>query len=119
MSRPASVILERPAISPADVKGVNVFTVSLDRDLSVCVGRGHRTTPLAPSVARYLASVIAAYADAAEAARNEPDEAAVCELAEHLARERSGMPHATKGDFDSARTALRWMKDKQQQGGTE
>ena len=118
---PAPVILERPEIDPEGAAGINVFTVRLDRDLSVCVaGRAGHASPVAPSVARKLASVIAAYADAAEAARNEPDPAEVEELAYVLRAVTPGMAYPGEGDYKLAvargfaEAALKWMRDKRQ-----
>ncbi len=107
---PAPLILERPEIDPGTAKGVNVFTVDLDRDLSVRVGTA-KGVPLAPSVARHLASVIAAYADAAEAAR-EPDPDDLTELTQELWEAMKGGPAEA-----AARAALRWFRDKQQREG--
>lgn len=105
---PAPVILERPEIDPEGAAGVNVFTVGLDRDLSVCVSYGkQKAVPVAPSVARKLASVIAAYADAAQAHQDEPDPAEVGELAAVIAadRDRAGHPHEL--DLHTAEVILR------------
>jgi hypothetical protein len=116
---PAPVILDRPEIDPEGAAGINVFTVRLDRDLSVCVaGRAGHASPVAPSVARKLASVIAAYADAAEAARNEPDETEVDELAAVI-RSELHPPAASMGlrpsesDRTAARAALRWFRERE------
>jgi len=114
---PAPVILERPEVDPEGAKGVNVFRVLLDDDLSVCVGYGsHKAASVAPSVARHLASAIAAYADAAEAAHG-IDPAEVEELAglmdaemDHRGRGQSGLYPAC------ARIALQWFRDRQQRG---
>ena len=100
--------LERPEIDPEGAAGVNVFTVGLDRDLSVCVSYGkQKAVPVAPSVARKLASVIAAYADAAQAHQDEPDPAEVGELAAVIAadRDRAGHPHEL--DLHTAEVILR------------
>lgn len=118
---PAPVILERPEISPGEAKGVNVFTVDLNRDLSVRVGLGSaKGVPLGPSVARHLASVIAAYADAAEAAR-EPDPAEVEELTAEISEALKGPVIDSSFDLNTsrvaARAALRWLAGKQQRGG--
>ena len=110
---PAPVILERPEIDPEGAAGINVFTVRLDRDLSVCVaGRAGHASPVAPSVARKLASVIAAYADAAEAAR-EFDPAEVEELAE-LLREHGDCASLR---WDAARAVLRWFRERRSTDG--
>ena len=121
---PAPVILERPEIDPEGAAGINVFTVRLDRDLSVCVaGRAGHASPVAPSVARKLASVIAAYADAAEAARNEPDPAEVEELAYILRAATPGMAYPGEGDYKLAvargfaEAALKWMREREAAGG--
>ena len=121
---PAPVILERPEIDPEGAAGVNVFTVGLDRDLSVCVSYGkQKPIPVAPSVARKLASVIAAYADAAEAARRAPDPAEVEELAYILRAVTPGMAYPGEGDYKLAvargfaEAALKWMREREAAGG--
>ena len=104
--KPEPVILDRPDIDPQTCKGVNLFNVWLDRDRNVYVGRGGNDTGLAPSVARLLACLIAAYADAAE---REPDPAEVEELATLLHDTRETGVKGGHGEWDvrDARAILR------------
>jgi hypothetical protein len=114
-SVPVPVILERPEIVPDGdgETGINIFTVKMEPHLG-SVGIRYHGAPcaavIAPGPARLLASVIAAYADAAEAARElDPDD--VAELTQELWDAMKGGPAEA-----AARAALRWFRDKQQQG---
>jgi hypothetical protein len=111
---PAPVILERPEIVPDGdgETGINIFTVRAEPHLGSVSIRYHSAPSaavIAPGPARLLASVIAAYADAAEAAR-EFDPAEVEELAEVL-REHGDCASLR---WDAARAALRWFREKQE-----
>jgi len=118
---PAPVILERPEVDlTADCSSVNIFTVTLEPNLR-SVGIRYHGAPnraiVAPGPARVLAAVIAAYADVAQANRDEPDPGEVEELA--AAIRTAHHPHSGRpgdGDRTAARAALRWMRDKQQRG---
>lgn len=115
---PAPVILKRPEIVPdgAGETGINVFTVRAEPHLG-SVSVRYRGTPaaavIAPGPARVLAAVIAAYADAAEAAC-EPDPAEVEELAELMDAE---MDRRGRGQFGlypaCARIALQWFRERE------
>jgi hypothetical protein len=114
---PAPVILERPEIIPDGdgETGINIFTVRAEPHLGSLSIRYHgapSAAVIAPGPARVLASVIAAYADAAEAGR-EFDPAEVEELAEVL-REHGDCASLR---WDAARAALRWFRGKQQRQG--
>lgn len=122
---PAPVILERPGIA-ADgdgETGINVFTVRMEPDLRSIGIRYHGANRaiIAPGPARKLASVIAAYADAAQAHQDEPDPAEVEELAAVIRAElyppsESIGLRPSEADRIAARAALRWFRDEKQQG---
>lgn len=113
---PAPVILSRPEIDLQTGKGVNLFSVALgDGTVLVSQGSGHGCVPLAPGVARLLAAVIAAYADAAEA--SDPDPAEVEALAEKISAEMAHRGGGTGAVFRvAAEVALRHFKDEQRGG---
>jgi len=108
---PPPVILDRPEIvSDGDGEtGVNIFTVRLEphfKSVSIRYHGAPAAAVIAPGPARLLASVIAAYADAAE---GESDPAEVEELTAVLWDAMKGGPAET-----AARAALKWMRGKQQ-----
>jgi hypothetical protein len=121
---PAPVILDRPETSP-DGTSTPLERIYLHPSLNgmlVAVDWHPNLTYLTPGDARTTASVLAAYADAAEAADAAgADEDEVRELARVLHRTHC-IPggccneEPSSGDLEEARTALRWMKD-QQRGG--
>jgi len=104
---PAPVILERPD-GPAD----RFQGIKIERDGgSVLLRIGGNREALDAGAARTLAARIAILADEAE---DEPDPAEIEELAE-LLREHGDCASLR---WEAARAALRWMRDKQQRGGT-
>ena len=120
---PAPVILERPEIRAAGSRTVlgTVYAYRSSRgDLS---GLSDWEKFLKPGEAREAGAVLAAYADAAEAARNEPGPAEVEELAYILRAVTPGMAYPGEGDYKLAvargfaEAALKWMRDKRQREG--
>jgi hypothetical protein len=110
----APLILERPVTDLRAGKGVNVFSILPGRDRTVLVsqGSGHDHVPLAPGVARLLASVIAAYADAAEA--DEPDPTEVEDLAGKISAAMALRGGGTGGVYRvAAEVAIRHFRDQQ------
>lgn len=111
---PAPVILERPEVT---------FKDGLNRAGPIEVGRlGGRVTvglygiqpeEIDPAPARRLAALIAIRADEIQA--DEPDPAEVEELAAVL--DQAGALLITTPTERLARTALKWMRDKQQREG--
>ncbi|HLK75823.1 MAG TPA: hypothetical protein VKU77_19495 [Streptosporangiaceae bacterium] len=117
-AEPAPVILERAMPNTAGTHGVDAFKVWLNRDRrSVNLSLGNSSAALKPAVARHLAAVLAAYADAAEA-MDEPDPADVEALTEAIS---AGMAHCGGGPEGvyrvAATVALRWMKRRESSCG--
>jgi len=107
------VILERPSV-PQDGARLRFGKFGmrmLDGGIAFSLP-GVEVDAVPPGAARELAAHIAAYADAAE---SEPDAAEAEDLTGFLVRAGAGL--TTTGVDDIARAALRWFRDKHQQGG--
>jgi hypothetical protein len=115
---PAPVILERPGRVSCDQLCADGFRTYLAT--GNLVGVDGQPDDISPAAARFLAARLAALADIAE---SEPDPAEVAELALILRGLTPGVAYATEGDYKLAvvtpyaEAALRWFRDKQQQGG--
>lgn len=113
----APVILDRPEHPGAsyEFEGVT-YTIRPGRGIDVTrpTRSGQCGTLYEPAAIRRIASVLAALADEAEAGADPQD---VAELAEEI-RGAFGGGTSTLDAYDiAARTALRWMKDRQHRGG--
>jgi hypothetical protein len=120
---PAPVILERPPVVTREaiiVPGARFRVHGNAIQADPLCGSGVQQESFAPAAIRDIAAALAVMADEAE---SEPDPAEVEELA-RVIRADLYPPSESIGlrpgesDRTAARAALRWMKDKQQRGGT-
>jgi len=118
--KPVPVILERPAqwIEQAIIMPGAAYEIHGNNVRGTPTGDYGKPQDFSPQAIRDFA---AALADLADRAESEPDQAEVRELAQEIRRcliDR-GVWGGTDPPKIAARVALRWMRDKQQRGGSE
>jgi len=112
---PAPVILERPDLGTGRVAHLGGLTAGITSNGSVELGYGSASDLVTPARARQWAATVAAVADLAEV--DEPDPAEAEELAALMDAEMERRGAGQFGLYPAcARIALRWFRDRQQQG---